>query len=113
MQLLCSRGISKCIYINNIVFFRKCMVILLDDRRFSLRISKTKGYSSKLLYIEKGEVDMKNADNEEDKKDFLDSSDRTVIKTGSSTYSFTNSWVENDALKDILVGLIVDDLNKQ
>ena len=58
-------------------------------------------------------MDMKTDDNKEAKKDALDSSDRTVIKTGSSTYSFTNSWVENDALKDILVGLIADDYNKQ
>ena len=56
---------------------------------------------------------MKAAENDEAKKDMPDSIERVVIKTGSSTYSFTESWVQNDALKDILVGLIVEDYNKQ
>ncbi len=44
-------------------------------------------------------------------KEAIDSPDRTVIKTGASTYTFTQSWVENEALRDILVGLIADDYN--
>lgn len=47
------------------------------------------------------------------KNNQVNSSDKITFKTGNSTYSFTKSWVENDALKDILVGLIVDDYNKQ
>jgi len=39
----------------------------------------------------------------------LSSSDKITIKTGISTYSFTQSWVENKALNDILVGMIVED----
>lgn len=38
--------------------------------------------------------------------------ERIKIVTGSSTYSFTPSWVQNESLKDILAGLIADDLNK-
>lgn len=38
--------------------------------------------------------------------------ERTVINTGKTKYSFTDSWVENDALKDILVGMISDDLKE-
>ncbi len=37
-------------------------------------------------------------------------SDMTVFKTPTSTYRFTPSWVEHEGLKDILVGLISDDL---
>ena len=39
--------------------------------------------------------------------------DKITIKTPSSTYSFTQSWVENEELNGILVGLIADDLNRQ
>ncbi len=39
--------------------------------------------------------------------------EKTTIKTGSSSYTFTQSWIENEALKDILVGLIADDYNNQ
>lgn len=53
----------------------------------------------------KGEISMKaeNAPTEPE---------RIKIVTGSSTYSFTNSWVENEALKGVLAGLIAEDLNK-
>lgn len=51
-----------------------------------------------------GNIDNKNENNIPDK---------ITIKTGKSTYSFTQSWVENSALKDILVGLIADDYNSQ
>lgn len=40
-----------------------------------------------------------------------DGADMIVFKTPSSTYRFTPSWTENVGLKDILVGLIADDLN--
>lgn len=56
---------------------------------------------------------MKNYDTNEAKKESINSYDNMKIKTGSATYSFTQSWVENEALKDILVGLIAEDLNKQ
>lgn len=39
----------------------------------------------------------------------LSASDKITIKTGKTTYSFTQSWVENKALNDILVGMIVED----
>jgi hypothetical protein len=51
--------------------------------------------------------------NSGEKKEIGKSFDKTTIKTGSSTYTFTQSWIENDALKDILVGLIADDYNNQ
>ena len=35
--------------------------------------------------------------------------DKTTFNTGVSKYSFTQAWVENQSLKDILVGLIADD----
>lgn len=38
--------------------------------------------------------------------------DRIVINTGSSKYSFSQSWLENDGLKSVLVGLVSDDLNR-
>lgn len=47
-----------------------------------------------------------------DKPDNLSEQDMMVFKTPSSTYRFTPSWVEHDGLKDILVGLISDDLKK-
>ncbi len=43
----------------------------------------------------------------------IDPSEKIKINTGRTTYSFTQDWVENEALKDVLVGLIADDLNKQ
>ena len=45
--------------------------------------------------------------------DGINISDKTVFVTGSTTYSFTQSWVEKDALRDILVGLIADDFKPQ
>lgn len=56
---------------------------------------------------------MKSDYNDETKNEAINPSDRTTIKTKSTTYSFTKSWIENEALKDILVGLIADDYNKQ
>lgn len=50
----------------------------------------------------------KKPDNNENHQD---GSDMIVFKTPSSTYRFTPSWTENAGLKDILVGLIADDLN--
>lgn len=50
-------------------------------------------------------------DNKENK--FKEPYEITKIKTESGSYSFTQSWVENEALKDILVGLVADDLNRQ
>jgi len=35
--------------------------------------------------------------------------EKITINTGISKYSFTQSWIENPSLKDILVGLIADD----
>ncbi|MGI5986022.1 MAG: hypothetical protein GXY01_05585 [Clostridiales bacterium] len=55
---------------------------------------------------------MKIYDNDEVKKEVGDSSEKITFKTGSTTYTFTQSWIENKALKDILVGLIADDYNK-
>ncbi|MEA4895760.1 MAG: hypothetical protein VB064_10930 [Oscillospiraceae bacterium] len=52
---------------------------------------------------------MKNSDKTEAEKGKLETFGNTTIKTGKSTYTFTQSWVENEALKDILVGLIADD----
>ena len=52
------------------------------------------------------------SNNEDREKEAFISDDKITIKTGSSTYSFTQSWVENDALKDILAGLVADDLNR-
>jgi hypothetical protein len=46
------------------------------------------------------------------KKEPVDAPERITFKTGSSSYSFSQAWVENSALKDILVGLIVDDYRK-
>lgn len=43
----------------------------------------------------------------------IDATEKIKINTGKTTYSFTQDWVENEALKDVLVGLIADDLNKQ
>ena len=45
-------------------------------------------------------------------RDNLSGQDMMVFKTPNSTYRFTPSWVEHDGLKDILVGLISDDLQK-
>jgi len=36
-----------------------------------------------------------------------------TIKTGKASYSFTQSWVENKALKDILVDMIAEDYNSR
>ncbi|NLW65042.1 MAG: hypothetical protein GXY26_02265 [Clostridiales bacterium] len=49
----------------------------------------------------------------QDKEEETNPIDKIVFRTPSSTYSFTQSWVENKALNDILVGLIADDLTKQ
>ena len=51
--------------------------------------------------------------NAEKEKRKPESFDKTTIKTGISSYTFTQSWIENEALKDILVGLIADDYNNQ
>jgi len=48
--------------------------------------------------------------NPEDTGKRPESPDMTVFKTPNSTYRFTSSWVEHEGLKDILVGLISDDL---
>jgi hypothetical protein len=55
---------------------------------------------------------MENKINNEPKKEPADAPERITFKTGSSTYSFSQAWVENKALNDILVGLIVDDYSK-
>ncbi len=47
--------------------------------------------------------------NNSNKDSIIDSSDKIVFDTGISTYKFTKSWIENEALKDILVDLIADD----
>lgn len=52
-----------------------------------------------------------NNDSNQDRN--FDSSDKIVYNTGISTYKFTKSWVENDALKDLLVDLIADDYKQQ
>ena len=36
--------------------------------------------------------------------------DRITIDTGRSKYTFSGSWVKNEALNSILAGLIADDL---
>lgn len=54
---------------------------------------------------------MNNDDNSAAEKKKIESFDKTTIKTGSTSYTFTQSWIENEALKDILVGLIADDYN--
>ena len=56
---------------------------------------------------------MNNGDNSEGKKEIPKSIDKTTIKTGSSSYTFSQDWIENEALKDILVGLIADDYKIQ
>lgn len=38
--------------------------------------------------------------------------EKITVVTGSSTYSFTPSWTENESLNGILTGLIADDLNR-
>ena len=38
--------------------------------------------------------------------------ERIKINTGSGSYSFTNAWTENEALRDILSGLVAEDLNR-
>ena len=53
---------------------------------------------------------MKCDDTDEAKKEIMNSSERIIIKTGSTTYNFSQSWVENKALKDILVDLIAEEL---
>ena len=42
-------------------------------------------------------------------KDAVSPSEKITIDTGVSKYSFTQSWIDNPALKDILVGLVADD----
>lgn len=54
-----------------------------------------------------------NSYNNEEKKKEINRPDKIVFKTPNTTYSFTQSWVENKALNDILVGLIADDFTKQ
>ena len=51
--------------------------------------------------------------NTEKEKRKPESIDKTTIKTGNSSYTFTQSWVENEALKDILVGLVADDFSNK
>ena len=53
---------------------------------------------------------MKCDDSDEAKKEIMNNSERIIIKTGSSTYNFSQSWIDNKALKDILVDLIADEL---
>lgn len=55
---------------------------------------------------------MKIIDNE-GKKEASKSDDKITIKTPVTTYSFSQSWVDNEDLNGILVGLIADDFNKQ
>ncbi len=52
-------------------------------------------------------------DKAEADKGKIESLEKTTIKTGNSSYTFTQSWIENEALKDILVGLISDDYSNQ
>lgn len=40
------------------------------------------------------------------------SEERIKINTGSGSYSFTSDWTENEALRDILTGLVAEDLNR-
>lgn len=40
------------------------------------------------------------------------SEERIKINTGSGSYSFTSAWTENEALRDILTGLVAEDLNR-
>jgi len=60
-------------------------------------------------YVFKGVFNMEKSDIDGLKNPALGSSDKVTIKTGVSTYSFTQAWVENKALNDILVGMIVED----
>lgn len=46
------------------------------------------------------------------KKNNNSAPDRIVINTGSSKFSFTPDWVENEGLNSILTGLVADDLNR-
>jgi hypothetical protein len=55
---------------------------------------------------------MKRNDHDETAKPIAESVSKTTIKTGVSSYSFSPSWLENQALKDILVGMIADDYHK-
>ena len=55
---------------------------------------------------------MSSSDSESTKNDKLKPIDKTTIKTGQSTYSFSQAWVENEALKDILAGLVADDFKQ-
>ena len=64
------------------------------------------------MLTKKGDYKMKNDENNRAKNE-IGLSDKIQFKTGSSTYSFTQQWIENEALKDILVGLIANDYNKQ
>lgn len=50
--------------------------------------------------------------NIEPKEEKTDSPERITIKTGSSKYTFSPSWLENEGLRGILTGLVADDLNK-
>lgn len=36
--------------------------------------------------------------------------EKVTINTGNSKYSFSPSWLENEGLRGILVGLVSDDL---
>lgn len=56
---------------------------------------------------------MSSYNDEKMKKEAENTPDNIKIKTPSTTYSFTQSWVENKALNDILVDLIADDFSKQ
>ena len=60
-------------------------------------------------YTSKGKI-MNKENSTRDNRDNPSEQDMMVFKTPSSTYRFTPSWVEHDGLKDILVGLISDDL---
>lgn len=48
-------------------------------------------------------------DDKEPKSEIINSEEKITFKTPKTTYSFSQSWIENEALKDILVDLIADD----
>jgi hypothetical protein len=58
----------------------------------------------------KGVLKMKSDESKESNLEIPDISDKITFKTPKTTYSFSQSWLDNEALKGILVDLIVDDL---
>lgn len=46
------------------------------------------------------------------KKGALSPYEKMTFNTGVSKYSFTQAWLENQALKDILVDLIAEDYSR-